>query len=144
MDKAAEAHNTGPFVLFWEYWCKKGALYIVWIHVRWSNLRRSSKAFWTFKSIQVNKWMNKEIWTKTWMNNNAYPPSHKVQITGLKKIPMKTARKNLTLVQRRNLKLTWKVINHWTRQPYFILANLFWNRVLARWMSWLISFAWAY
>ena len=42
------------------------------------------------------------------------------------------------------LKLTWKAINHWRRQPYFILANLFWNRVLARCMSCLISFAWAY
>ena len=31
-----------------------------------------------------------------------------------------------------SLKLTWKVINHWRRLPYFILANLFWNRVFAR------------
>ena len=44
----------------------------------------------------------------------------------------------------RILKLTWKVINHWRRQPYFFLANLFWNKVLARCMSRLISFAWAY
>ena len=43
-----------------------------------------------------------------------------------------------------SLKLTWKVINHWRWQPYFILANLFWNRVLARCIAWLISFAWAY
>ena len=43
-----------------------------------------------------------------------------------------------------SLNLTWKVISHWRRQPYFILANLFWNRVLARCMSWLISFAWVY
>ena len=27
--------------------------------------------------------------------------------------------------QSRYLKLTWKVINHWKRQPYFFLANLF-------------------
>ena len=47
---------------------------------------------------------------------------------------------------RRDLKLTWKVIHQWRRQPYFILANLFWIRVhvLARCMTWLISFAWAY
>ena len=51
---------------------------------------------------------------------------------------------NRSMAGRGLLKLTWKVINHWRRQPYFILANLFWNRVLARCMSWLISFAWAY
>ena len=41
------------------------------------------------------------------------------------------------------LKLTWTVINHCTRQPYFS-SEFYINRVLARSMSWLISFAWAY
>ena len=40
-------------------------------------------------------------------------------------------------------KLKWSIIYHWRRQPYFFLANLYLNRVLARCMSWLISFAWA-
>ena len=39
------------------------------------------------------------------------------------------------------LKLTWKVIYHWKRQPYFFLANLFLKQ--GRSMSWLILFAWA-
>ena len=39
------------------------------------------------------------------------------------------------------LKLTWKVIYRWKRQPYFFLRTYFKNRVLARCMLWLISFA---
>ena len=41
------------------------------------------------------------------------------------------------------LKLTWTVINQCRRQPYFLYQTFIWNRVLARCMSWLISFAWA-
>ena len=41
------------------------------------------------------------------------------------------------------LKLTWKVIYHWKRQPYFFYRTFFQNGVLARSMSRLISFAWA-
>ena len=39
------------------------------------------------------------------------------------------------------LKLTWTVIYHCRRQPYFFWRIFIWNRVLARCMSWLISFA---
>ena len=45
---------------------------------------------------------------------------------------------------RTYLKLTWKVIYHLKRQPYFFLANLYLKQVLARRMSWLTSFAWRY
>ena len=43
------------------------------------------------------------------------------------------------------LKFTWKVIYHGKWQPYFSCEPFFFkNRVLARSMSWLISFEWAY
>ena len=50
-----------------------------------------------------------------------------------------SVRRGTVRVQR--LKLTWKVINHWKRQPYFFLRTYFLNRVLARCMLWLISWA---
>ena len=44
-------------------------------------------------------------------------------------------------VQDFNLKLTWTVIYDYKRQPYFFWRTFIWNMVLARCMSWLISFA---
>ena len=44
---------------------------------------------------------------------------------------------------RITLKLTWTVIYYNRRQPYFFQRTFIWNRVLAKCMSWLISFAWA-
>ena len=41
------------------------------------------------------------------------------------------------------LKLTWTVTYHYRRQPYFFWQTFIWNRVLARCLSWFISFAWA-